>query len=243
VSTASGVHWSVSSPTYTGPVEQIATQLGGIVSGIAGFLRGKPSPAEKIGYAHDIAAGVFAATPLGPFIALEGAVVSTVGKLYEKERAREKLRRIKHRATAAYAYQMNKGHAALYGARYALARVGIDPESVAPLAPPPVATTMPSWHQEVVGTKRDARGRLMPVYQIVPHEVTGFVQPVDASQPYYNPETRSVETERGILIRYGEGPGAEAERERYSAEIFGELSRRPFPGRGLVPSVFARLRR
>jgi len=240
VSVPSGVHWSVQSPSFAGGVT-------GLIAGIAGGIltlrqQGGTTHAENIQAAHQLAAGIFAFTPLGPFIALEGELVGLAGKSLEGHLNRKKVRRIKRNIAHAYRRSLNLGHEEFFGARYAAARVGINPEIVAPIFTPTVTTVSRPGGPIRRAIERGkyagkVRETAAPMYTTVSYD------PRASASPFFTPDTGATETERGILIRYGTGPGAEAEREGYARELSSELSRRPFPGRGIVPTVFQRLRR
>jgi len=123
----------------TGPTGQVLGQVGGIGLGAYNLATAK-STAARLSAVHDILAGVFAATPIGPFIALEGLAVGTAGAYYERHLARAKLRRIKHRALAHLGeYERTMGRLSagglppVFAARVAAASIRHSPEEVAPL--------------------------------------------------------------------------------------------------------------
>lgn len=233
----------------TGKIPYLAQPTGwetfGLVAGgvlaVVQLAKGQAeSHAQRIQAAHDIGAAVFSATPLGPWIKLEGEVVGAVGGIYEASLMKKKLKRIKRNLAHAYRHATNAGQGELYAARYALSRVGVNPETVIPLAPPimvaPGATvtvpaTRPHWRT----------GKVRPgySYDLAPQYVT---DPVAASSPFYDPDVRAAVPEQSIAIKYGSGPAADAVRDAYGDALTRELASRPFPGQGIVPLPFATLR-
>lgn len=215
--------------------------IGSIASGIMALRGGQATHAQNIQAAHDLAAGVLAFTPLAPFaplVELEGIIVGTVGQVFEKELARQRARRLKHRAQAEMHYQaVQRGQHPYWAARAAAARVGILPELVAPLAPP-IVTTVPA----VTFTQRITRGVKSGKTKTFTRPAYDIVQPNPAAvSPWYNPLTGATDTERGIAITFA-GPES-APAQEYLEELQQEYGRRIAPGFGMVPPVFARYRR
>lgn len=211
----------------TGVLKTPTTQTTlGLVAGIpiaAYTLTQRPTIAGQIGAAYEIAAGLFSLTPLGPLLATEGAVVSTVGKLYEGHLERRRAHRLRQRLRSTFADRVALGHHEAYAARAAAARVGVNPETVFPLGHTQHQVVSLPWAPKGVPTSF-----AVPVYDEA------------AAHPFYDPETRAVGGESGTLIKYGAGPQADQARAAWYSAMVAELASRPSPATGLVPGLFAR---
>ncbi len=196
---------------------------------------------SNIDLAHDVLSIAFAATPIGPFIPLHKELVGLASKSFEGFLARRKLHQLKRRMRKAYERGLAEGRGEYYATRLGAARVGLNPEEVAPLGPvyQPPAVTVPARTYVSTTRRGVTHTGVLPAYDIVPPPV---YDPA-AMQPYYDPETRATQTERGIAIKYGEGIAATQERERYYNELLAAITRAPAPGRGQVPLILSRFRR
>lgn len=224
----------------TSPSSQTTVGLiGGAVVGVAELARGQASIANKLGAVHDILAGVFAYTPLGPLIAIQGGLVRLTGGLYEKSLAKEELHKIKRRFFDTAATYTETGQNPIYALRAGLARAGLNPETVLPLAEPVQIAPGYSYESTRTYDVRNRFGQRRTETRTI-NVPAQYAPDVAASQTFYDPETKATGTAYGALLKYGTGGGADLARQARQEELFAYLSGRPVPGAGAVPASIVR---